>query len=237
MENQTVVSHLNHKVEGILREIKRHKKPVKNLTGDNRQKIVGPRAGLTVQHFQGQIGPDVTFAAEHRGYIKDVDIARVDLAYKGENLGQITTHHELSSEEFPMQIDCFNRQGYQKVKEIHDDLVISVVSPAWEAVDGVMTKAEATTEKVKRYDADLIRYTKIKTVKLKIYHARTETADAVLDNIYAALTQSKNRVAQVKKLKNLNLPYMKLCDMADSIMNDFYHTVAQSQTHNRDLEL
>ena len=237
MENQTVVSHLNHKVEGILREIKRHKKPVKNSTGNRIRGMIDPHAGLTVQHFQGQIGPDVTFTAEHRGYIKDADIACVDLAYKGENLGQITTHHELSSEEFPMPIDCFNRQGCQKVKEIHDDLIISVVSPAWEAVDGVMTKAEAITEKVKRYDADLIRHTKIKTVKLKIYHARTETAEAVLDNIYAALTQSKNRVAQVKKLKNLNLPYMKLCDMADSIMNDFYRAAAQpSQTHDRNLE-
>ncbi len=131
---------------------------------------------------EGQIGPDVCFTMESkhraRGRSRYVDNGVVNLTFRsGKKLGSISMKGEFGS-----------RAGHVSERPSVES-EIAVFSPRWEAETGVMTAINNAASEI----SDFIK-------PLKVYHAKDETATAVVDQIYHAVTLS-----QSKKLSKLNL--------------------------------
>ncbi len=137
---------------------------------------------------EGQIGADVHFTvdAKHRarGHSRYVDNGVVDLTYRdGKKLGRISMKGEFAS-----------KSGHVSEKpSVESEL--AVFSPRWEAETGVMTAIDNAASML----SDLIK-------PLKVYHAKDETANAVIDHLYDSVVRSQAKMQAAKKSTKLSQP-------------------------------
>lgn len=201
------------KVEAILEETDKFEN-IKHLRGSCPYPSEQGRYHESIR--EGQIGPDVYFTMESNKRERGsnyVDNGFVDLVYRGgEKLGRIS-----------MQGNFVFRDGY-----IHDqpsaETVLEVFSPRWQKDVGVMTAVESAASKI----SDFIK-------PLKVYHAKDETPDAVVDRMYNAVTlsQSKTEIEQItEKLSHLNLPDMKLRSAVQNVAQNLVQMIDAAEEQN-----
>ncbi|MCM1404677.1 MAG: hypothetical protein NC133_04250 [Prevotella sp.] len=179
---------LQIKVETILYEIHKNRKAQKSAV--SRDKLYKEEDDFSIR----QIGADVTvFEEKHKTtfpnfatpqpnekqFAKEViaDKTTIYLRSQNQNLGQFAIKQE------------------NKSRQIDETIV--VVSPNWDRSRPTAVTRSKTVATKNR---------KPKTTIVDIYHDQSETADAVLNQMWGALFRSYDKAMLAKKLSKLNLP-------------------------------
>lgn len=171
----------------------------------------GPKDEPEHRHtqFRGQIGPDVTFTGAISDPFYPVNHGEIYLQNENKELAEIRTEQGFLQHPYPPFCDTWgNVHAGREV--LAKETKVKIIADAPAAV-----MESATTEL---------------TENLQVVHDRDETAAAAIDRLYEVITLSQAKAQITHKLRELNLPNLKLREATERLISVLYGENEQTQT-------